>query len=487
MTFSCHPQKLNNTSPLEVFNRFSDRPYFVWLDGCPHGREAWHQGDGRYSYICFDPVETIVFKNGTWHSAEGPIDTPNPFNILRTYQSMFSQIHDPTLPPFQGGLVGYFSYDLLRYLENVPLPGRELISPPEMCFGVYDFVIAFDHLTQDVWLITNGYPEWDAALRATKAKARAQEIKALIENTPQDTPQDNKPFAPHVQCLETSADYLAKLHRVIEYIRAGDIFQANLTQPFCTKVEPKASAALYAHLRQCNPAPYSLYFNGPDVQVSSSSPELFLNAVDNQVHTKPIKGTRKRYPDDPMRDATAIAELQSCTKEKAENLMIVDLLRNDLSKSCKPGSVKVESLWGVETYATVHHLVSTVSGELKGDKTLVDLVEGCFPGGSITGAPKVRAMEIISELEYATRGLYCGSFGYIGFNGTLGLNILIRTLIREGSTLVFNTGGGIVVDSIPEKELTETHTKAMALVKTLCGDEHARPAAGDVAGKVEAA
>jgi para-aminobenzoate synthetase component 1 len=262
--------------------------------------------------------------------------------------------------------------------------------------------------------------------------------------------------------------------RIRTYIREGDCYQVNLAQRFAAYCSGNPWSA-YQALRTFNPAPFSAFLNTPQVQVLSSSPERFLKVQDRLVETKPIKGTRPRHPD-PARDAASAEELRNSLKDRAENLMIVDLLRNDIGKNCAPGSVHVPGLFEVESYATVHHLVSTVHGRLAEDRDALDLLRGCFPGGSITGAPKIRSMEIIEELEPHRRGIYCGAIGYVGFDGNMDTNIAIRTLVHSGNTIRFWAGGGIVADSDPELEYQECYHKAAALLHLL--DRHHVPRAG---------
>ena len=259
--------------------------------------------------------------------------------------------------------------------------------------------------------------------------------------------------------------YAQAFQRIQHYIQEGDCYQVNLAMRFSAACRGNPWVA-YQHLRTFNPAPYSAYLNFPQVQVLSSSPERFLKVTAGKVETKPIKGTRPRVQD-AVGDATQVLELSESVKDRAENLMIVDLLRNDIGKNCEPGSVHVPRLFEIETYATVHHMVSTVRGQLLVGHGALDLLRGCFPGGSITGAPKIRAMEIIEELEPTRRGVYCGAIGYIGFDGNMDSNIAIRTLVHAGHTIRFCAGGGIVADSDAELEYQECLHKAAALLHLL--------------------
>jgi para-aminobenzoate synthetase component 1 len=263
----------------------------------------------------------------------------------------------------------------------------------------------------------------------------------------------------------TREQYGRAFARIMDYIREGDCYQVNLAQRFSADATGDAWSA-YQRLRVINPAPFSAYLSTPHAQILSASPERFLKVESGRVETRPIKGTRPRAGH-PRLDAERIEALRASAKDRAENVMIVDLLRNDLSKNCRPGSVKVPKLFDVESYATVHHLVSTVTGELEAGRDAIDLLRGCFPGGSITGAPKLRAMQIIEELEPNRRGVYCGAIGYVGFDGGMDLNIAIRTLVYSRGAIRFWAGGGIVADSTLEDEYQETFAKAAALLALL--------------------
>jgi para-aminobenzoate synthetase component 1 len=274
-------------------------------------------------------------------------------------------------------------------------------------------------------------------------------------------------FEPEWQSNFTRPDYEATIQKTIDYIHAGDIFQANISQRFDAELPQDFDPfAHYLNLREMNAAPFATYFNLGGLILSSASPERFLTVKDGIVETKPIKGTRPHIRDDEALDTLYRNSLENSEKDRAENIMIVDLLRNDLSKSCRPDNLKVTALCALESFASVHHLVSTIQGQLRAGYDALHLLEGCFPGGSITGAPKIRAMEIIDELEPTRRGPYCGSMGYIGFDGAMDSNILIRTLVYQGNAVSFQVGGGIVADSDPAEEYDETLTKAHGLLES---------------------
>jgi para-aminobenzoate synthetase component 1 len=356
------------------------------------------------------------------------------------------------LPPFQGGAAGFFGYDLAYGIEKIPPVTSG--GAPDMAIGLYDQVIAFDHHLNKGWLV----------IRAESEAIASEKYAQFLRLIQKQVVPTYSPFQPEWEASFTRSEYEQAVARVIEYICAGDIFQANLSQRFSAQLPPNFdSFAHYLALRRMNAAPFAAYMNFGATKIASASPERFLSVDDNgHVETKPIKGTRPRGAS-AREDEKLRRELAASVKDRAENIMIVDLLRNDLSKVCQDFSVEVPALCALESFATVHHLVSTVTGSLRSGQTAVDLLRACFPGGSITGAPKVRAMEIIAELEGAARGPYCGAMGYIGFDGVMDANICIRTLVYEGDKVSFNVGGGITADSDPAGEYQETIDKAAAM------------------------
>jgi para-aminobenzoate synthetase component 1 len=320
---------------------------------------------------------------------------------------------------------------------------------PDLILHRYDTVIAFDHLQERAWIISSNPREADSL-----------EAKLKIKK-----PVTGSPTITGWQSNFTRQQYEKAVARTVEYILAGDIFQANITQCFEAKIpEAFEPFAFYQRLRQKNAATFAAYLDYGEIQIASSSPERLLSFDRQTIEARPIKGTRRRDPD-PAKDAALIAELASSRKDRAENVMIVDLLRNDLSRVSKPGTVRVPVLCGLETYASVHHLTSVITGELRDGKTVGDLIAATFPGGSITGAPKIRAMEIIAEIEQKPRGVYCGSIGYIGFNDHMDLNIAIRTAQFARGTARLQAGGGITARSDPAAEYEESLTKLTRLME----------------------
>ena len=463
--------------PWQAFQKLYSRLVGVlFLDSAMQHRQL-----GRYSYITADPFHLITVSSKLLPESDG---IP-PFSQLKGILDNFPAPSVEGLPPFQGGAAGLFSYDLGRYLEQIPAQSRVPFPIPEMVVGIYDWVLAFDHVLGRSWIISQGFPERVPATRHLRACERMEEILTLLEapiseethvsQDPQSSP-GGETFKvdgyPGLLSNFKKEDYLAAVRRAIEYIYAGDIFQVNLSQQlfYPCKISP---LELYKRLRERNPATFAAYFAPPGFNfiLLSASPERFLRVTsEGVVETRPIKGTRPRKffaeEDRFVRD-----ELRESAKDRSENVMIVDLLRNDLSRVCKPGSLTVPGLFGVETYPSIHHLVSVVRGDLAEDAHPLDLLEAAFPGGSVTGAPKIRAMEIIAELEPDSRGAYCGSLGTIGFNGTMDTSILIRTVTATEGWLRFPVGGGIVADSSPEREYQETLDKASGILRALYKDE----------------
>ncbi|HEU4585862.1 MAG TPA: aminodeoxychorismate synthase component I [Gemmatimonadaceae bacterium] len=459
--------------------------------------------------------------------------TGGALEALRTLLEPFTTEPVAGLPPFQGGAAGYIAYDWGATLERLPSPRYDDLAIPDLLLGIYDWVISWDHAAGRCWIVSTGIPErgerrtvrarerlelvrsrlaggerwWEQcnrsasrasrALRALRSAATPRDDDSPTGDSPtDDSPTDDSPtgdsptgdsrssaMAPSyavegiTQACETElrssfthAGYLAAVSKVRDYILAGDIFQANLTQRLEAPLREPAWT-LYRRLRTINPAPFAAYLDMDGVRVLSASPERFLSVdADGAVEARPIKGTRPRgiYP---AHDAALGRVLSESAKDRAENLMIVDLLRNDISRVCVPGSVHVPDLFALEYYSTVQHLVSTVTGTLERGRDAVDLLLAAFPGGSITGAPKVRAMEIIAELEPSRRGVYCGSVGYISITGAMDTSIVIRTYLALGARVYFGVGGGIVADSDPEEEYRESFDKARALISALAAGQ----------------
>lgn len=418
---------------------------------------------GRYSFLGFSPFEILMIEPGE------KIDL---FEVLKTKIEAYSLEKIEGLPPFQGGAAGMFGYELGYYLENLPARRMQKDPFPECLLGFYDLVLAWDHALQRAWIFSSGLPHREESIREAHAKKRLQEALALIERGEAMKPPHQLNFSEEtITSTFTQETYEQAVIRVKEYIRAGDLFEANISQCFSTTWPPlRDPFDLYRILHNINPAPFSAYFQYKEFALISASPERFLKLTEGVVETRPIKGTRSRHSD-PIVDRQQADELRKSEKDCAENIMIVDLMRNDLSRVCLPYSVKVNQLCSVESFSSVHHLVSAIEGTLKPELKAIDLIKATFPGGSITGAPKIRAMEIINEIEPYVRGPYCGSIGYIGFNGDLDLSITIRTIVRSGEKLTYQVGGAVTIDSDPAEEYRETLVKAASLQRALTGKD----------------
>jgi para-aminobenzoate synthetase component 1 len=455
--------------PEEVFLRLASLPHCLFLDSALRHPEL-----GRHSFVAVDPFDFLHL----------PADGSDALGILAACMAPFAAAPVRELPPFQGGAAGLLGYELARSLERLPAAAIDEFGLPALAMGLYDVVVAFDHVAGRAWIISQGWPETEPSGRRRRAAERMAQMRVWLgEGRPgiaeagpprpaepelaaeQLAPQHVLADVPGVTSNFSKPAYLAAVERAIDYIYAGDVFQVNLSQRLLTPARGHA-VSLYQRLRRRNPAPMAGYFDLGKFQVLSASPELFLRLADGSVETRPIKGTRPRSGD-PHRDQLAAAELAASEKDRAENVMIVDLLRNDLARVCTPESVRVSQLCGVEVYPYVLHLVSAVRGQLRPACSAIDLLRGAFPGGSVTGAPKIRAMQIIAELEPTARGAYCGSLGYLGFQGAMDLNILIRTIVAGRGWWQFSVGGGVVADSTPLNEYEETWHKAEGLLRSL--------------------
>lgn len=455
--------------PWEVARKLSSLPHLIFFDSAGGPRQLT-----RYSYVAADPVSRLT-SQGEIVEWNGSREAESPFQVLARELVARRRSALSGLPPFQGGAAGLFGYDLCHWLERLPRPRFNEFAVPDMAIGFYDWVVAWDHEQRRSWLI--GPME---RLSAIESRLRQEYIEATrVERTTSVTPALNYRFSERSNVFSTftRAGFEAAAARAIEYINAGDCFQVNLSQRLLAPANEPA-LALYGRLRRINPAPFAGYFDLGGCQILSASPERFLHvSPDGAVETCPIKGTRPRG-NTLSEDEALRQELAQSAKDRAENVMIVDLLRNDLGRVCAYGSVRAPVVCRLESYATVHHLVSEVHGQLRPGATAVDLLQAAFPGGSVTGAPKIRAMEIIAELEPTARGPYCGCLGWLGWDGAMDTNILIRTFTRGGGWLQFPVGGGIVADSNPAREYQETLDKARGLLRAIdsggASDDQAR-------------
>lgn len=472
--------------PATLFSAIADLPWSVLLDSGPDaganidanikanietdsGPGSEPGSNTRYHILSAEPACTLVSTLvSTGHSKPGAANAGSltttisdqqgqrqsrqaPLELLQ--QALEQHCPPPTSAPdtlpFSGGALGWFGYELGAAMEGIAPRPSEPSEMPAMAVGIYLWALVFDHQQQRAWLV--GQPP-AATLQ------RLQQPRHTRPATFQRRSTLHSELDPH--------SYASAFQRIQHYLRDGDCYQVNLTRRLTAQVSGRPWPA-YLALRQHSPAPYGAYLSTPFGQVLCNSPEQFVQLQNGHATTRPIKGTRPRHSD-PEQDRQLAEQLQHSAKDRAENVMIVDLLRNDLGRVCQPGSVRVEQLWELHSYATVHHLVSTISGQLAAGNTAVDLLRATFPGGSITGAPKHRAMQIIRELEPVPRGIYCGSIGYLDWHGNMDSNIAIRTLIHQqvpgGAQVQFHAGGGIVTDSVMEEEYQETLDKAAAML-----------------------
>jgi len=419
------------TNPIESFSKIRNRPYSFFLDsGSGFGKL------GRRSFLGSSPF--LVFKSKKdnitleWPDGRSQNFKANPFLALKDLLKKYKRPGKGPGAPFTSGAVGYFSYDLKGFVEDLPDMASDDLGFADCILGFYDSVTVFDNLSGSASVSDNAF------FQAPPAEIRSNFSKA---------------------------SYMRAIEKAKGYIKKGDIYQVNLSQRFEAElnIEP---FRLYSRLRKLSPAPFSSYLNFGDVTVLSSSPERFLLKRGDYIETRPIKGTRPRGRDE-FEDSLLAKELIASKKDRAEHIMIVDLERNDLGRVSQYGSVRPTELFSIEKYANVFHLVSTVSGRLREDVDPIDCLMATFPGGSITGAPKIRSMEIIEELEPVKRGIYTGAIGYISFDGNMDTSIVIRTFVIKGRKAYFSVGGGIVADSDPEKEYEETLHKAKGLLGAL--------------------
>ncbi len=440
----------------------ADLPWAMWLDS---------GGRARYDIIVAHPAVTLVTQDGQTqieYQGKTSFSDLQPLQLIRQYLGEYSET-----PPdirFAGGALGYWSYDFARLLHPLPNMAKDAEQLPEMAVGIYDWALQVDHQEKRAELISMfRFPQTEShfgqVLDRLQNPGGAQQAGCFSV-----VGQISSNFERHV--------YAQKFERIKHFLAEGDCYQVNLAQRFSAHAEGNALPA-YLALRELSPAPYAAFMNFPFVQILCASPEQFLQLDAGSVTTRPIKGTRPVRAD-AEENAAMVSELQKSSKDRAENLMIVDLLRNDLGKHCKAGSVKVPELFKVESFRTVHHLVSTVTGSLSPDSDALTLLADCLPGGSITGAPKQRAMEIIELLEPDRRGVYCGAIGYIGFDGRMDTNIAIRTMVYGNGEIRLWAGGGIVADSDAASEFQETLDKAAAMLQVLYHFGARRKIDGDI-------
>ncbi len=460
--------------PADAFALWAGGEGLAFLDSAgPVGERS------RFSYLCVEPFRTLrcdANGPGGGVTIDGAAADADPFTALETELRRFRLPPGAGPLPFAGGAVGLLGYGLGRWLERLPCRHPDDLAIPDASVGFYDLVLGFDRAERRAWVMSSGFPETDPAPRAARAAARAEAALHRLAAPPPAPPRLPPGAVADWRPELDRAGYEARVRGAQELIRAGDIFEVNVTVRHAaarTGALAPASCpdeAVHLALREASANPFGAFLRcGPRLSVASASPERFLHLdADGWVETRPIKGTRPRGAT-PGEDDALRAELAASEKDRAENLMIVDLMRNDLGRVCRVGSVSVPSLWDVESFSSVHHLVSAVRGRLREGLGPVDLLRATFPGGSVTGAPKIRALEVIDALESSRRGPYCGSVVAIGFDGAMDSSIVIRTLVLTPDTVVAQAGGAVVSDSDPGGEYDEMLTKVSPLLRVLGG------------------
>ncbi len=451
---------------LELLELFKEEPFVFSL-----GSYLTARSGGRFSLIGFDPYETFRHRSG------------NGLDLLKKKFLKYYQTIPVSALPFAAGILGFLSYDFGLHLENVSVRSKDDLLLPDFCFGFYDCVLTIDHWEKKLIVSSSGLPEKNSLLRKKRAQWRMEQVfKKLTrywtakEKSAQNVfgrEEEKKELRGDIKSDFSRTVYLKAVEKILDYIRRGDVYQVNLSQRFelTQSGYERDPVRLYQRLCRVSPSNFCAYLDAGDFQIMSSSPERFLRKQKKIIQASPMKGTRPRGRNT-TEDRSNRQDLLSSPKDRAELLMITDLVRNDLGRVCRYGSVKVKRMRRLEEYATVFQTTSTIEGTMRDDCDGFDAIKTCFPGGSVTGCPKIRAMEIIEELEPHHRGIYTGSLGYMNFRGDMDFNILIRTLLKYWNKIYFHAGGGIVADSVPEKEYDETLVKARALRLSLQGAGH---------------
>jgi anthranilate synthase component 1 len=432
---------------------------------------------GRYSFLGFDPKRTLSYRDGLYTivDADGVREIParDPFRGLAEIVGEKSVAPLPNLPAFVGGAVGYFSYDAVRYLERLPDAPPDDLNVPEACFAVTGTMVVFDHLRHKVLVISlvdaGRLRDVEGEGFAAAYRRAADDVRRVAERL--SSPLGRRVLSSGEWDFEVSSNftksrYEEAVEKAKEYIRAGDAFQIVPSQRFQAEIGDLDPLLLYRGLRTVNPSPYMTYLKLGDLSLVGASPEPLVRVEGSRVMTRPIAGTRRRGAT-PEEDAALAEELLADEKERAEHVMLVDLGRNDLGRVSEVGTVELSSFMEIERYSHVMHIVSTVEGDLRGDLTALDALAAAFPAGTVSGAPKVRAMEIIDELEPTRRGPYAGATGYYGVDGRLDTCITLRTALLKDGVAYFQAGGGVVADSVPSLEHEETRNKAGAIRRAL--------------------
>ncbi len=451
-------------TPISIFQK-------VRREGPTYFLESGEVGEkfGRYSFIGLDPFMNFESREGkikVTTGGEEKLFTGNPLKVLRSVMKGFKPAEDPDLPRFYGGAVGFAGYDIVHHLENIPLPHADDMKLPEASFIFAGLVLIYDHWRHTLKIVVN---VWVREKPEEEYERACREINLVLQDLKGPLPETFEPEKSQEEITFKSnfprEDFKDKVMKVKDYIEKGDIFQLVLSQRFEAPLTVHP-LNLYRVLRTVNPSPYMYYLDFGDYKIVGSSPEPLVKLEGGVVETRPIAGTRPRGTTG-EEDQSLARDLLQDEKEKAEHIMLVDLARNDLGRICEYGTVETNKLFSVEKYSHVMHMVTEVKGVLRKDRDALDVLMACFPAGTVSGAPKIRAMEIISELEPARRGPYAGAVGYVGFSGNMDTCITIRTMIIKEDRVYVQAGAGIVADSQPEKEYQETQHKAAALLKAL--------------------
>lgn len=454
-------------TPVSAFLKIDNNKNSFLLESVEGGENL-----GRYSFLGTNP--SLIFKSKdkeititkenetkTFTTDSDPLYEME--NLIKDYKPAPME----KLPKFFGGMVGYIGYDNIRFFEDIPDTNEDNLNQPDCCFMLTDTIIIFDHVNRTIKIVANTHPssdlDADYETACEKIKAIVEQLKKPLENNILSTNQVVEDF--EIKSNETKKSFCKKVETAKEYIRAGDIFQVVLSQRFEDELKTE-SFNLYRVLRALNPSPYMYFIRNNDFKIVGSSPEILVQCEDNKVRVRPIAGTRPRGKDH-QEDVALEKDLLADEKEISEHVMLVDLGRNDIGRISHTGTVKVSDMMTIERYSHVMHIVTNVSGMLKADKTIFDAIRATFPAGTLSGAPKVRAMEIIEELEIAKRGVYGGAVGYFSFSGNMDFAIAIRTAFINGKKAYLQAGAGIVADSVPENEYQECLNKAGAVIKAI--------------------
>jgi len=461
---------LPSRSPFELFEQLvQDDPCPVLLES---GRGV--DGDHRYSIIASNPscIFRATGRRLEWCERDGStrVCQGDPVIALRDLMDRMWLPRPLELPPFFGGAIGFLGYDCVHYFERLPRRAPDDLGLPDIVLGFYDLVAVIDHHYEQLWVIFAPFKERflkePRDVLYKEGLTRLTDLKARLLVPVRGSAGVSDAVAARITPGQSQGEYVARVRRCLDYIGAGDIYQANLSHRFEVDVESRSARAIYRNLRRINPSPFAALLEFPDVTLVGCSPERLVRLRGSDVDTRPIAGTRPRGAN-PEEDERLAQDLLLNEKERAEHLMLVDLERNDLGRVCACGSVHVNEFMTVERYSHVSHIVSNIRGRLAPGRNAMDLIEAVFPGGTVTGVPKVRCMQILDELEPVRRGPYTGSIGYISANGDLDLSITIRTLVIQGARGYLHVGAGIVADSEPAREYQETLLKAEALLEAL--------------------